>query len=71
MLELLIQEEILDEADILRYRYDVQRQVSFARAKVKRMKSVESPERERGPLSPGFHSEVSVVYPYVSAVLKV
>ncbi len=51
MLELLIQEEIWDEADIIRYRYDVQRQVSLARAKIKRMKSVDG-ERGRGPLSP-------------------
>ncbi|XP_078375515.1 uncharacterized protein LOC144658892 isoform X2 [Oculina patagonica] len=49
VLELLIQEEIWDEADIIRYRYDVQRQVSLARAKIKRMKSVDG---ERGPLSP-------------------
>lgn len=51
VLELLIQEEIWDEADITRQRYDVQRQVSFARAKMKRMKSVDN-ERGRGPLSP-------------------
>ena len=59
VLELLIQEEILDEADILRAR-DVQRQVSFARAKFKRMKSVESPRGGRGPMSPDFHSEVKL-----------
>lgn len=58
VLELLIQEEILDESDILRARYDVQRQVSFARAKFKRMRSVESGDRgRRGPMSPGFRSE--------------
>ena len=51
VLELLIQEEIWDEADITRHRYDVQRQVSLARAKMKRMKSVDN-ERGRGPLSP-------------------
>lgn len=51
VLELLIQEEIWDEADITRQRYAAQRQVSFARAKVKRMKSVDN-ERGRGPLSP-------------------
>ena len=51
VLELLIQEEIWDEEDITRQRYDVQRQVSLARAKMKRMKSVDS-ERGRGPLSP-------------------
>ena len=48
VLELLIQEEIWDEEDITRQRYDVQRQVSLARAKMKRMKSVDN---ERG-LSP-------------------
>ena len=48
---MLIQEEIWDEADIIRYRYDVQRQVSLARVKMKRMKSVDA-ERGRGPLSP-------------------
>ena len=51
VLELLIQEDIWDEADIIRHRYDVKRQVSFARAKMKRMKSVEG-DRARGPLSP-------------------
>ena len=51
VLELLIQEEIWDEADITRQRSDVQREVSFARAKMKRMKSVDN-ERGRGPLSP-------------------
>ena len=51
VLELLIQEEIWDEEDVTRYRYDVQRQVSLARAKLKRMKSVDV-ERGRGPLSP-------------------
>ena len=51
VLELLIQEEIWDEEDITRQRYNVQRQVSLARAKLKRMKSVDS-DRERGPLSP-------------------
>ena len=51
VLELLIQEEILDEADITRSRYDMQRQVSLARAKMKRMKSVDG-ERGQGPLSP-------------------
>ena len=47
VLELLIQEEIWDEEDVTRYRYDVQRQVSLARAKLKRMKSVDG-ERGRG-----------------------
>ena len=51
VLELLIQEEIWDEADITRSRQVVQRQVSLAKAKLKRMKSVDD-ERGRGPLSP-------------------
>ena len=50
VLELLIQEEIWDEADITRSRSDVQRQVSLAKAKMKRMKSVDG-ERGRGSLS--------------------
>ncbi|KAJ7394294.1 hypothetical protein OS493_000096 [Desmophyllum pertusum] len=50
VLELLIQEEIWDEADITRH-HVVQRQVSLARVKLKRMKSVDA-ERGRGPLSP-------------------
>ena len=50
---MLIQEEIWDEADIIRYPSGVQRQVSLAKAKLKRMKSVDA-ERGRGPLSPGF-----------------
>lgn len=51
VLELLIQEEIWDESDITRSRPNVQRQVSLAKAKMKRMKSVDG-ERGRGPLSP-------------------
>lgn len=47
---MLIQEEIWDEADITRH-HVVQRQVSLARVKLKRMKSVDA-ERGRGPLSP-------------------
>ena len=59
MIELLIQEEIWDEADILRHRYDLKKQISFARAKIKRMKSVDPGDGGgRGPLSPAMHSEV-------------
>jgi len=46
VLELLIQEEIWDEADLTRSRH-AQRQVSLAKAKMKRMKSVDV-ERGRG-----------------------
>lgn len=52
VLELLIQEEIWDEADLTRNRY-TQRQVSLAKAKIKRMKSVDS---ERGRRSGSFSS---------------
>jgi len=55
VLELLIQEEIWDEADILRFR-NAQRQVSFAKAKMRRMRSVEAGGRGHGPLSPDIHS---------------
>ncbi|XP_068698745.1 uncharacterized protein [Montipora foliosa] len=47
VLELLIQEEIWDEADVTRFR-DVQKKVSLAKAKLRRMKSMDA----RGPLSP-------------------
>ncbi|KAM7440167.1 hypothetical protein ABFA07_010572 [Porites harrisoni] len=58
VIELLIQEEIWDEADILRHRYDLKKQISFARAKLKRMKSVDPGDGGgRGPLSPVMHSE--------------
>lgn len=55
MLELLIQEEIWDEADITctRSPLDVSKKVSLAKAKLSRMKSVDA-ERSRRPLSPGF-----------------
>ncbi|XP_022796025.1 DUF21 domain-containing protein At4g33700-like [Stylophora pistillata] len=55
VLELLIQEEIWDEADIscTRHRSDVKRKVSLARAKMSRMKSVDA-DRSRRPLSPDF-----------------
>lgn len=55
VLELLIQEEIWDEADIscTRHRSDVKGKVSLARAKMSRMKSVDA-DRSRRPLSPDF-----------------
>ena len=61
VLELLIQEEIWDEADITRSRSNMQRQVSLAKAKMKRMKSVDG-ERGRGSpsLSRSQQSEVSL-----------
>lgn len=46
-MESLIQEEILDEADITRDR-ELLRKVSVAKAKIQRMRSVET----RGPQSP-------------------
>ena len=46
-MESLIQEEILDEADITRNR-ELLRKVSVAKAKLQRMRSVET----RGPQSP-------------------
>lgn len=61
MLELLIQEEIWDEADILRFR-NAQRQVSFAKAKMRRMRSVEAGGRGHGPLSPDTHSVVRACF---------
>ena len=61
VLELLIQEEIWDEADITRSRSNMQRQVSLAKAKMKRMKSVDG-ERGRGSpsLSRSQQAEVSL-----------
>lgn len=55
VLELLIQEEIWDEADITCTRNppDVSKKVSLAKARLSRMKSVDA-ERSRRPLSPGF-----------------